>query len=590
MFSPRTKAARRHAVRLRLEALENRWVPSHAPTAFLATDLVSDQPGVAPITDPNLVNAWGIALNPGGVFWVSSNGKDLSTLYTGEINGHPLAKSSLEVAIPGGAPTGQVFNPFGQTNPTEFLATDGTHSSPAAFIFTSESGMVTAWNPTVPPPAPSHTAEPAFTATDGAIYKGIAIAHTSAGDVLYLADFHNGKIDVLDSNFHPTHLSGSFTDPHPPAGYAPFNVAVLNGQLYVSYAKQDSDAEDDVAGQGHGFIDVFSLTGQFQQRLVSRGDLNSPWGMVIAPAGFGDFGGDLLVGNFGDGHIHAYDPTTGAFKGTLSESPGHPLTIDGLWGLVFGNGTTVGGANTLYYTAGPDGETHGLFGKITANPAGTNPVTATLTNGTLTITGSRDNDRVEVELGGGHGGTQVVVKAGGQTIGTFPLASVGTIQFSGLAGDDRVEVSRKITATAILDGGAGNDELTGGGGSNILLGGSGDDRLTGGPGRDILIGGDGKDRLRADGGDDLLIGGSTAFDGNVSNLLAILGEWTSPVDSYSVRVDKLRHGTGGLPTLDATRVTDDGMVDDLRGGSGLDWFFAAANDRIRDKNSAEQVN
>ncbi len=583
MSTPQVKAAR-----LRVELLEHRWVPSHAPTAYLATDLVSDQPGVAAVTDPNLVNAWGIALNPGGVFWVSSNGKDLSTLYTGDVNGKPLAKAALEVAIPGGEPTGQVFNPFGQSNPTEFLASDGTHSAPAAFIFASESGMVTAWNPAVPPPPPSHTAEPAFTATDGAVYKGIAIAHTSAGDVLYLADFHNGKIDVLDSNFHLTHLAGNFTDPKLPAGYAPFNVAVLNGQLYVTYAQQDADAHDDVAGHGHGFIDVFSLTGQFQQRLVSRGDLNSPWGMVIAPAGFGDFSGDLLVGNFGDGHIHAYDPNTGAFRGTLSESPGHPLVIDGLWGLVFGNGTTVGGATTLYYAAGPDGESHGLFGKITANAAGTNPVTATLTDGNLVITGSRDDDRVEVELS--HHGSQVVVEAGEQTIGTFDLASIGTIQFHGFAGDDRVEVSDRITATTILDGGAGDDRLTGGGGSNILLGGPGDDRLTGGPDRDVLIGGDGRDELRGRGGDDLLIGGSTAYDASTPKLLQILGEWASPTDSYAVRVDKLRHGTGGLPVLDATTVTDDGAVDDLSGGAGLDWFFAGPNDRIHHKADGEQVN
>src|SRR5262249_11167941 len=159
-----------------------------------------------------------------------------------------------------------------------------------------------------------------YPAPDGAIYKGIALANNGSGNFLYLADFHNGKIDVLDSTFHLTTLDGSFTDPNLPAGYAPFNIALLNGKLYVTYAKQDADAEDDVAGHGHGFIDVFDLNGHFEQRLVSRGELNSPWGMVIAPSGFGDFGGDLLVGNFGDGRIHAYDPSTGDFKGTLSES------------------------------------------------------------------------------------------------------------------------------------------------------------------------------------------------------------------------------------------------------------------------------
>src|SRR5262249_39622983 len=160
---------------------------------------------------------------------------------------------------------------------------------------------------------------------------------------------------------------------------------------------------------GHGFIDVFDLNGHFEQRLVSRGELNSPWGMVIAPSGFGDFGGDLLVGNFGDGRIHAYDPSTGDFKGTLSESPGHPLGIDGLWGLVFGTGT-AGSLNTLYYAAGPDHEMHGLFGKITANPAGTNPVSAAVKGSDLIITGSRNDDHVEVRLD--RTGTQVIAEAG----------------------------------------------------------------------------------------------------------------------------------------------------------------------------------
>jgi hypothetical protein len=267
---------------------------------------------------------------------------------------------------------------------------------------------------------------------------------------------------VLDKDFHLVHLAGSFTDPSLPAGYAPFNVAALGGKLYVSYALQDADAEDDVTGHGHGFVDVFDTNGNLLQRLVSRGELDSPWGMVIAPAGFGDFSGDLLVGNFGDGRIHAYDLTSGALLGTLSESPGHPIVIDGLWGLAFGNGRTAGDTTTLYYAAGPDDETHGLFGKITANPAGTNPVKAAMTGADLIITGSRNNDRVDVELA--NKGQQIVVKAGGKQIGNFPLASVSTIQFNGLAGNDRIEVSKKITLTAILDGGAGDDVLRGGGG------------------------------------------------------------------------------------------------------------------------------
>jgi uncharacterized protein (TIGR03118 family) len=576
---------------LQLEALEPRWVPS---TAYLPTDLVSDQPGVAPITDPNLVNGWGIALNPGGTFWVSSNGQDASTLYSGDSSAtNPLTKSALVVAIPGGAPTGQVFaNIAGNFVVNGFNASGAAASGQAFFIFASENGDVTAWNPGVFPTKPpagtmgaSTSAVTEFSSA-GAVYKGIALGNNGSGNFLYLANFHTGKIDVLDSNFKLTTLAGNFTDPTLPAGYAPFNVAVLNGKLYVSYAKQDSVAHDDVPGHGHGFIDVFDLNGNFQQRLVSRGALDSPWGMVIAPSGFGDFSGDLLVGNFGNGLIHAYDPSTGAFKGTLEESPGHPVVIDGLWGLAFGNGKT-GSATSLYFAAGPDNEMHGLFGKITANPAGTNPVSATLVNGILQITGSPGNDHVEVELD--RTGTKVIVESGEKNIGTFDLASISQIRFNGYAGNDTIVVSQRITVTTILDGGAGNDVLVGGGGNNILIGGPGNDVLIGGPERDILIGGTGRDILIGGRGDDLLIGGSTAYDTNTTALLQILKEWTS-ADSYTARVAALRTGANGLPKLDSTTVTDDGVRDILVGGPGLDWFFTGPQDRTPGKRSTEQVN
>jgi uncharacterized protein (TIGR03118 family) len=588
LLAPARTRARRPA-RLTVESLEARAVP--AATAYLATDLVSDQAGVAPITDPNLVNAWGIAINPLGAFWVSSNGKDLSTVYTGDVNGNPLAKSSLEVTIPGGAPTGQVFN-----DTADFVVSSGAASGPAVFIFASESGEVTGWNPLVgvAPGAtpPSTTAEVGFTATDGAIYKGIALANNGTGNFLYLADFHNAKIDVLDGTFTKVTLGtggfGTFTDPNLPAGYAPFNVAAIGGKLYVAYAKQDAAAEDEVAGLGLGIVDVFDLNGTFQNRLISGGTLDAPWAVVQAPAGFGDFSGDLLVGNFGNGRINAFDPTTGAFAGTLSSSPGHPLVVDGLWGLAFGNGTTVGGATSLYYAAGPDDETHGLFGKITANAAGTSPVTAVLNaNGDLIITGSRDNDKIQVKLS--KQDQQVVVTAGGKTIQTFDLAAVGTIQFDGLAGNDRIQVSNHITVATVLIGGAGNDMLIGGAGDNVLVGGTGNDQLFGQGGADVLIGGDGRDLLQGRAGDDLLIGGSTTFDADPGSLLQILGEWTS-TDPYATRVDKLRNGTGGPPKLDPTTVTDDLLKDLLMGGMGLDWFFAGTGDLTPGKVAAELMN
>jgi Ca2+-binding RTX toxin-like protein len=439
---------------------------------------------------------------------------------------------------------------------------------------------------------PSLTAEVGFQAADGAIYKGLALAQVGGKNFLFATDFHNGKIDVLDAQFRKvapgTNGFESFTDPNLPAGFAPFGVAVVNGKLYVSYAKQDAAAEDDVAGRGNGFIDVFETNGHFDGRLASRGDLNSPYGMVQAPAGFGDFGGALLVGNFGDGTIHAFDPTTGRELGTLSESPGHPLHIDGLWGLAFGNGKTAGDANTLYYAAGPDHEAHGLFGKITANPAGTNPVSAKLTGGDLVITGSRDDDRVQVELT--HGGQQVVVEAGGQRIGQFDTAAVGTIHFTGLAGDDVLVVDPRVTATVFADGGAGDDVLVGGGGNNVLVGGSGNDVLVGGAGRDVLIGGDGRDFLFGGGNDDILVGGRTAYDSDPAALARILTAWAAPTTGYSDRVAELRAGTNGVPTLDATTVFDDGTRDDLAGGPGLDWYLGALPDVLHGRKPNEQIN
>jgi len=581
MLSHLFRAKRRVArpARLEVEALEARWVPS---SAYLATDLVSDQPGVAAITDPHLVNAWGIALNPNaGAFWVASNAKDLSLLYRGDVNGSAFQKVSLEVATHVGSPTGEVFN-----GTTDFQIGPSSSSVPATFIFASESGAVSAWNTNIPS-SPSTDAVVQFQASDGAIYKGIALANNGSGNFLYLADFHNNKIDVLNGSFQLTTLSGSFTDTHLPQGYAPFNVAAINGKLYVTYAQQDSTAEDDVAGKGHGFIDVFDLNGNFQKRLVTRGVLNSPWGMVIAPASFGTFSNDLLVGNFGNGQINAFDPTTGAFKGRLTESPGHPVVIDGLWGLTFGNGVSAGDGTTLYFAAGPAGESHGLFGKITANPAGTNPVSAQLTSGNLIITGSPDNDKVTVRLD--STGDLVVVKSNGKVIGQFDLASLDTIQFNGLAGNDTINVDSHITVTTILNGGAGNNVLTGGGGNNILIGGIGNDRLNSRGGRDILIGGGGRDQLNGNDNDDILISGSTNYDNDTTSLLNILTEWTS-TDSYLTRVDKLRHGTGGLPVLDGTTVLDDAIRDVLDGGSSLDWFFAGATDQIKHKGATEQTN
>jgi uncharacterized protein (TIGR03118 family) len=330
--------------------------------AYIEHKLVSDLKSEhADITDDSLQNPWGLAQAPQGTpAWVANNGTNVATLYQGAA-GAPgrFAKRPLTVSIPGDGPTGQVFNPT-----PGFVVTDGKgNSGPALFIFDSESGDVTGWNPNVPPPMFSTQA---FVGkhVDGAIYKGLALATVGTNTFLYAANFHQGTVDVFDSTFTPTKLSGSFTDPHLPNNFAPFGIASLNGMIYVSYAQQDADKKDEVDGFGRGFVDIFDTSGNFVKRLVTRGHLDAPWGMAMAPSGFGKFSGDLLVGNFGNGRIHAYDATTGQFKGTVKDVHQNPIVIPGLWGLMFGNGTSAG-TKTLLFSAGIDHEAHGLFGEIT---------------------------------------------------------------------------------------------------------------------------------------------------------------------------------------------------------------------------------
>jgi uncharacterized protein (TIGR03118 family) len=260
------------------------------------------------------------------------------------------------------APTGAVSN-----TGSHFVVSNGTSSGPALFIFATEEGKILGWNPNV-------SLTQAQVAVDhsgvGAVYKGLAIASTPGGDFLYATDFHNGRVDVFDGDFHQVSAPGAFVDPSIPRGYAPFGIQNLGGRIFVTYAKQDAAAEDDVAGQGHGFVDMFDASGVFLGRVATHGQLNSPWGLATAPASFGRFGGDLLVGNFGDGQISAFEPQSdGTFElvGQLRTSDRKVLTIDGLWALQFGKGAANNGStNTLFFTAGPDDEAHGLFGTITA--------------------------------------------------------------------------------------------------------------------------------------------------------------------------------------------------------------------------------
>jgi uncharacterized protein (TIGR03118 family) len=315
-------------------------------------NLVSDIPGVARITDANLVNPWGMSAGPATPVWVADNGTDVSTLYSGGIRHSIPVTLPLVVGIPGGAPTGTVFNP------TTGFALNGM---PARFIFDSEAGTITAWN--------GGAQASTVATTPGAIYKGLAIARKGNATLLFAANFHAGTIDVFNDAFAATSVPGGFVDPNLPAGFAPFNIQEIAGRLVVAYAKQDADAADEVAGAGLGYVDVFDTGGHLIKRLISQGNLNAPWGLVLAPRHFGAFSGDLLVGNFGDGAINAYDPRTGTFQGTLKNRDGNPIVIDGLWALRFGNGV-IGTPQTLLFTAGIADEAHGLFGEITVRGSG----------------------------------------------------------------------------------------------------------------------------------------------------------------------------------------------------------------------------
>src|SRR5579862_835805 len=321
------------------------------------TNLVSDVPGAA-VTDPNLVNPWGLVHGPTTPFWVADNHSGASTLYDGAGHPFPLAQP-LVVTIPPPAdsdpgtmasPTGVVFN-----GTSDFVVTEGSHSAASAFIFSTEDGTISGWSAAVDAGAAILAAD---NSSANAIYKGLALASNSAGNLVYATDFHNGHVDVFDKTFAAATLSGSFADPNIPAGFAPFGIHVIGGNLYVTYAKQDDDQEDDVKGPGNGYVDVFDTDGVLERRFASQGVLNSPWAVTLASAGFGNLNGNILIGNFGDGHINVFSPG-GQFLGALMNGQS-PLSIDGLWDLEFGNGGSAGDPNTLYFTAGPDDEAHGL--------------------------------------------------------------------------------------------------------------------------------------------------------------------------------------------------------------------------------------
>ena len=350
-------------------ALSMAWAdPPAPPNTYLMHNLVSDLPDTADFQDPNLVNPWGIATSATSPFWIGNNGTGTSTLYS--TNGTP---SSLVVTIPAPTvPTGGAVSGVIQNATTAFAVTSGATTKAASFLFCTEDGTISGWSPTV-------SATKAILAVNqsasGSVFKGCVIGGTAAAPVLYATDFHNGVVDMFDGNFKPIVSSAAFTDPSIPAGYAPFGISIFGSSIYITYAKQDSAKHDDVSGPGNGYIDVFNESGTMLMRLASQGVLNSPSAMAMAPATFGPFGGALLVGNFGDGAINAFDPNKGTPLGALQDSTGHALPLAGLWALKFGNGGSGGDPATLYFTAGIAGpygeapESHGLFGSIQAVPS-----------------------------------------------------------------------------------------------------------------------------------------------------------------------------------------------------------------------------
>jgi uncharacterized protein (TIGR03118 family) len=329
-------------------------------TVFRQTNLVSDVPGLADHTDPRLKNPWGLSLSPGGDFRVDDNHTGLSTVYDANGQRDP---GTVQVPLPPGststspaAPTGTVLN-----TTSGFVISEGGRSAPANSIFATEDGTIAAWGQRVDR---QHALIEVDNSAAGAVYKALTLGSNAQGTFIYATNFHNGTVDVFDSHFHQVQLAGPFTDPNLPAGFAPFGIKNINGTLFVTYALQGPDKHDDVAGVGNGFIDEFDTSGRLIGRFASQGALNSPHGMALAPADFGAFSNALLVGNFGDGRINAFDLKSGKFLGQLSDAAGRPLTNPGIWGMTFGNGAGGTRTNTLYFAAGINGENDGLFASI----------------------------------------------------------------------------------------------------------------------------------------------------------------------------------------------------------------------------------
>jgi len=347
-------------------------------TGFADTALVSNMTGVVATTtgiDANLQNPWGIALAPGLPVWIADNNSNLSTLYSGtgaietnEVTGSADAGISIPASAAGvqANPTGQVYNGNGG-----FLIPTSKGQETALFIFDGEGGTLSAWAQDSGATAVTAYDDGVANGADHAVYKGLATGTVNGASYLYATDLHNNKIDVFDTNFSkPSAMQGKFIDPDMPTGFVPFGIVAVTGKLYVTYAMQDSAKHDEVTGAGLGYVDIFDHSGNFVSRFASAGDLNAPWGIAVAPSGFGTLQGDLLIGNFGDGHINIFSPE-GTSMGSLSVSNGGTVAIPGMWSLVFGNGDPDKPVTTLFYTAGFADQTDGVFGSIAIAPSTT---------------------------------------------------------------------------------------------------------------------------------------------------------------------------------------------------------------------------
>jgi uncharacterized protein (TIGR03118 family) len=364
-------------------------------TGYLVHNLIADTAGAADLVDPNAVNVWGIAISAASPFWVCDGGTGLSTVYTSSATANSVSTTKA-IIPPAGTGADTTCTGIVVNGSTAFLIGPAPGRA-SSFIFATQGGTISGWANAVDA---THAQMAVDNSATGAVYKGLAIVNTPTPQ-LYAANFKAGTIDVFDGTWKPVTLgAGAFTDPAIPAGFAPFNIQNLGGKLYVTYAKQGSTKVFDSPGAGNGYVDVYDTTGKLLQHLVDKGPLNSPWGIQIAPATFGKFGGALLVGNFGDGLINAFDANSGAALGTLQDQTGKNIQINGLWGLQFGNGGNGGDVASLYFGAGPSGQQHGLFGIIVANPV----VTSNIVNAADAGADIAPNTFVSI-IGGGLGPT-----------------------------------------------------------------------------------------------------------------------------------------------------------------------------------------